>query len=117
MVHPRKSSDESQPPGKLDNKGTGAISDLADNCFSIWRDKEKERLVQKQTLGFMLSEKELEKLNDPDCLWCCDKQRNGDWEGRLGFWFHRASLQYLVASGHRPTHIVNLQNGKLVTAM
>lgn len=117
VVHPRKSSDESQPPGKLDNKGTGAISDLADNCFSIWRDKEKERLVQKQTLGFMLSEKELEKLNDPDCLWCCDKQRNGDWEGRLGFWFHRASLQYLVASGHRPTHIVNFQNGKLVTAM
>ena len=37
IVHPRKGADELQPPGKLDNKGTGAISDLADNCFTVWR--------------------------------------------------------------------------------
>jgi twinkle protein len=46
IYDPRKGLDESKPPGKLDSKGTGAISDLADNCFSIWRNKEKERLTQ-----------------------------------------------------------------------
>ena len=114
VVHPRKSQDESQPPGKLDNKGTGAITDLADNCFSIWRNKDKERLIQKQASGSVLTEKELEKINFPDCLWSCDKQRNGDWEGKLGFWFHSASLQYLASLGQRPTQTVNLCNGKLV---
>lgn len=106
VVHPRKGLDESHPPGKLDNKGTGAISDLADNCFSVWRNKEKERLTQKQTGGVKLVQKELEKLQNSDCLWACDKQRNGDWEGKFGFWFHRASLQYLDRPEQKPVRIV-----------
>ncbi|QMT61829.1 hypothetical protein [Legionella sp. PC997] len=44
IAHPRKGADESQPSGKLDNKGTGAISDLADNCYTVWRNKLKEEL-------------------------------------------------------------------------
>ena len=107
VVHPRKSLDESQPPGKLDNKGTGAITDLADNCFSIWRNKEKEHLSQRQAGGSVLTEKELEKLRSADCLWTCDKQRNGDWEGKLAFWFHSTSLQYLASSSHKPTQTVH----------
>lgn len=106
IVHPRKGLDESQPPGKLDNKGTGAISDLADNCFSVWRNKEKEHIIQKQASGSMLTSKELEKLNNSDCLWGCDKQRNGDWEGRFGFWFHSSSLQYLATSDQKPVRLV-----------
>lgn len=46
VIHPRKGANESTPPGKLDNKGTGALSDLADNCFTIWRNKDKEALKQ-----------------------------------------------------------------------
>ena len=110
VVHPRKSSDETTPPGKLDNKGTGAISDLADNCFSIWRNKEKELLIQKKENGVVVAEKELKKLDFPDCFWTCDKQRNGDWEGRLSFWFHAPSLQYLPASNHRPVRLVVYSN-------
>ncbi|MGM9454750.1 toprim domain-containing protein [Legionella bozemanae] len=106
VVHPRKSTDELQPPSKLDNKGTGAISDLADNCFTVWRNKEKEGIAQKQISGYTLSTKEQEKLDLPDCLWKCDKQRNGDWEGRLGFWFDKSTLQYLEASHHKPTRVV-----------
>lgn len=45
VVHPRKGADELRPPGKLDNKGTGAISDLADNCFTVCRNKYKEELL------------------------------------------------------------------------
>lgn len=75
VVYPRKGSDESQPPGKLDNKGTGAISDLADNCFTIWRNKYKEELLQCQASSVTLKPKELEYLKGADCKWCCDKQR------------------------------------------
>lgn len=114
VVHPRKGADESQPPGKLDNKGTGAISDLADNCFTVWRNKEKERLHQKLSSGSELTVKELEKLKSADCLWGCDKQRNGDWEGRLGFWFHSPSLQYMAAPNIRPIPVINYSRGVVV---
>lgn len=110
VVHPRKGADESQPPGKLDNKGTGAISDLADNCFTVWRNKEKEHLKQKQASGVSLTPKEQDKLNNSDCLWACDKQRNGDWEGKFGFWFHSSSLQYLSNPDQKPVRIVDYSN-------
>lgn len=107
VIHPRKSANESLPPGKLDNKGTGAISDLADNCFTIWRNKQKEDLKQMQQRGAAPTQKILEKLEQPDCLWCCDKQRNGDWEGKFGFAFHAASLQYLSNPDQKPLRIVD----------
>ena len=110
VVHPRKGADESQPPGKLDNKGTGAISDLADNCFTVWRNKEKEHLKQKQASGVGLTSKEQDKLKNSDCLWTCDKQRNGDWEGKFGFWFHSLSLQYLSNPDQKPVRIVDYSN-------
>ncbi|HAT1781230.1 TPA: toprim domain-containing protein [Legionella pneumophila] len=110
VIHPRKGANELLPPGKLDNKGTGAISDLADNCFTIWRNKEKENLKQIQSSGVELTAKELKKLNHSDCLWCCDKQRNGDWEGKFGFWFHAGSLQYLCKDTSKPIRMVEYSN-------
>ena len=109
VVHPRKGADESQPPSKLDIKGTGAISDLADNCFSVWRNKEKESLLRDQASGTVLTEKEIDKLKCSDCIWYCDKQRNsdGDGEGRFGFWFDHRSLQYLSAAHHKPKQLVH----------
>ena len=110
VVHPRKGADESRPPGKLDNKGTGAISDLADNCFTVWRNKYKEYLIQRQASGMPLAAKELDYLKGADCKWCCDKQRNGDWEGVFGFWFHGASLQYLTQPEQKPIRYVDYSN-------
>lgn len=115
VVHPRKGADESLPPGKLDNKGTGAISDLADNCFSIWRNKKKEELVQKQATGTNLTGDELKTIDASDCLWRCDKQRNGDWEGKFGFWFDPASLQYLSSPTHKPMRIVDYSKNNEIT--
>ncbi|WP_131781175.1 toprim domain-containing protein [Legionella gresilensis] len=106
VIHPRKTNDESQPPGKLDIKGTGAISDLADNCFSIWRNKKKEELIQAQSTGAKLDKAELEIVQASDCKLICTKQRNGDWEGSFGFWFHPASLQYLPKLTSKPTRVV-----------
>jgi twinkle protein len=110
VVHPRKGADETQPPGKLDNKGTGAITDLADNCFSIWRNKKKEELIRLRANGKTLSPEQLEKLNESDCCWICDKQRNGDWEGKIGLWFDPSSFQYLNHEHQKPFRFVEYSN-------
>jgi twinkle protein len=106
VVHPRKSENETLPPGKLDNKGTGAISDLADNCFTVWRNKAKEEIKRQQAQGVPLNPKQLEQLKFCDALWICDKQRNGEWEGRISLWFDPASCQYLNHEKQKPAQFV-----------
>lgn len=77
--HVRKGESEDKAPGKFDIKGAGAITDQVDNVFTVWRNKRAER----------------EQSGDPTAMLKCDKQRNGEWEGMLGFWFHPESMQYL----------------------
>ncbi|OGO90636.1 MAG: hypothetical protein A3F10_06925, partial [Coxiella sp. RIFCSPHIGHO2_12_FULL_42_15] len=76
VTHPRKSQDENYLPNKMDIKGTGSITDLADNVFTVWRNKNKS-------------------LGEPDAILQCDKQRNGEWEGKISLWFDSVSLHYL----------------------
>lgn len=107
VAHPRKSSDETQVPGKLDIKGSGIISDLADNCFTVWRNKAKEELAQLRANGIPLNQDQLKKLESVDAIWRCDKQRNGDWEGKLGLWFDPKSYQYRGDPKHKITQFVD----------
>ncbi|MFI4957451.1 MAG: toprim domain-containing protein [Gammaproteobacteria bacterium] len=106
IVHPRKSADETLSPGKLDMKGTGAVSDLADNCFSVWRNKAKEAAKHKQANGNSLNQNDQQALKIADCYWSCDKNRNGDHEGRFGLWFHQRSFQYLNHESQKPVQYV-----------
>lgn len=80
VAHSRKKQDETGAPGKMDIKGAGSIGDLADNLFSVWRNKKKET-------G--------ENPDGPDAILNCDKQRHGEWEGALTLAFDRESFQYL----------------------
>lgn len=93
IAHPRKGADEKQEPGKLDIKGSGSISDLADNCFSIWRNKEKEIAMHDAELTSRPPRATI--ASQADCIWSCDKQRNGDWEGKFALWFSRKAYHYL----------------------
>lgn len=95
--HIRKSGDEASVPGKFDLKGSGTISDQADNVMVVWRNKRKQFDVQ--------AGKEV-KEEIPDALVICEKQRNGEWEGKVGLWFHDASQQYLGAVRARPQEYV-----------
>ncbi len=108
VVHPRKASDEGRISCKMDMKGTGAISDLADNCFTVWRNKSKEEAVEK---ALKTDEGIPDDLRDkPDALLYCDKQRNGEWEGKTWLYFDRDSLQYLERSNEKPTPYVEFSN-------
>ncbi len=101
VAHPRKPQDEHKIPGKLDMKGTGSITDLADNCFSVWRNKLKEDEINR--MKGAPSDSLLEKF---DSLLACDKQRNGEWEGKFALWFHRDSFQYLENRHTKPRQYV-----------
>lgn len=91
--HVKKPADENHKPGKYDFKGTGAITDQVDNVIAVWRNKAKEK---NREAGKLVSDQE------PDALLICDKQRNGEWEGQIGLWFDRNSMQYVANAGDNP---------------
>ncbi len=104
VAHPRKAQDENTPPSKLDVKGVSGITDLADNCISVWRNKPKEDLINLEKGRGIPSAEDV--LSRHDCLFKCSKQRFGDWEGGIGLWFDKDSLQYLERYQQRPVPFV-----------
>lgn len=87
VVHLRK-PDERGPermPTRMDIKGSGAITDLVDNVLLLWRNKAKERDAA--------NGQEVDP-SKPDSVLICDKQRNGDWEGRIPLWYDIPSMRF-----------------------
>lgn len=97
VAHSRKARDENTPPGKMDVKGSGAITDQVDNVITVWRNKSKE--AAQQTGGSYMP-------SEPDTVLICDKQRNGEWEGRFSLWYEPASMQFLEYSGGTPMNMM-----------
>jgi twinkle protein len=64
----------------MDVKGSGALTDIVDNSFSVWRNKAKENQESSKIVA--------------DAIIKCDKQRNGDWEGAISLFYDLASYQY-----------------------
>jgi twinkle protein len=84
VAHSRKGQDESLQ-GKMDVKGSSEITDMADNVFVWWLNKKKY---------FARQEGDAYDESDPDAVMVCEKQRNGEWMGKVGLWFDEASLSY-----------------------
>jgi len=99
VAHSRKKADEYSPPGKMDVKGTGTITDQVDNVITVWRNKRKEAEIQE---GINKS------AHDPDALLICDKQRNGEWEGRIGLWFLPHALQFVENGLSGPMRLMDV---------
>lgn len=74
--HVRKASDENEIPNKFSLKGSGAITDLADNVLILWRNKAKEIAIARGEPD----------EGQPDFMLICDKNRHGAWEGRIPLW-------------------------------
>lgn len=91
--HIRKPANEDHKPTKYDYKGSGAITDQVDNVISVWRNKVKEKARED---GKTVSD------GEPDALLICDKQRHGEWEGKIGLWFHKDSMQYVGMANDEP---------------
>lgn len=95
--HVKKLADEAKTPDKMDVKGSGSITDQVDNLLLVWRNKPKERDAQagKKTAD-----------GEPDAMLICEKQRNGEWEGRVSLWYDRDSQQYVGSPGASPLNFV-----------
>ena len=85
VAHDKKPTDESVLPHKYMIAGSGDISNQVDNCFGVWRNKAKEHDLDANELK-------------EDALIICDKQRNGEYEGNVTLYFHKASFRYLGAA-------------------
>ncbi|WP_324030039.1 AAA family ATPase [Pantoea sp. JZ2] len=97
VTHARK-TDESVPTGKMDVKGTGALTDMPDNVMSVWRNIPREmaqRKLDKQGPQG-LDEKEKRALDMPPSIIRLLKQREGEgWIGDIGTTFDPRSHQFL----------------------
>lgn len=95
VLHIKKLKDEESIPNKFDIKGSGAIADLVDNIFIVWRNKKKENAMREH--GNIASD-------EPDAILIQEKQRHAE-EIDTGFyplWFDQRSMQYLESRHDMP---------------
>lgn len=110
VTHSRKGDSEEKPTGKMDVKGSGSITDLTDNLFIIWRNKVREKAIQKDQQGEELDDKERKALAAPASVLMLEKQRNGEgWEGGIQLYLDPASHQFLPTETASPfSYIANM---------
>lgn len=91
--HSRKLPDENQVPTRYDSKGSGSVMDQTDQALSIWRNKPKEYRIARG-----------EADDGVDAILVCDKNRHGEWEGRVGLFFNKQGQFYGEHEGWRPRY-------------
>jgi twinkle protein len=102
VTHCRKpaSGDESKPPTKYELRGSAAISDQCHNVVTVWANKPKQ---QELSQGNML------KSGEPDAMVTVEKQRNGQWEGRIRLWFDEPSLRFVNEAGPAEPYVLGVE--------
>lgn len=105
VAHMRKRDDERRISGKLDIKGSGALTDMADTVLIVWRNKGKEDEARKAEQRGQEPPEDL--FGKPDAVIRCEKQRNGEDEPFAPLWFCRESHQFLDGPRSRPRKYVD----------
>jgi twinkle protein len=97
VCHARKGADEYTPPGKMDVKGTGAITDMADNVFCVHRNKAKERDVYRLASNEKINYTKEDLEGQYDAFLMCAKHREdgADSEGMWGLYFDKSRQLYI----------------------
>ncbi len=89
ITHCRKpQTGEERPPSKYDLRGSAAISDQCPNVITVWANKAKAAKLETNPHDMALQA-------EPDALVSVEKQRNGEFEGRVKLWFHKPSLRFM----------------------
>lgn len=111
--HIRKGSTEHDQPGKMDIKGSGAITDLASTVLVVWRNKAKEaKRLKAEADGVPMTDEDLLR---PDVRLVCSKQRNyggaGNGEPSISLWWEGGAYHYLAKPDHIPRPLLPRQFG------
>lgn len=96
VAHSNKEGGSNAMPTEGGVKGSSGITAHPHNVMGIWRNKAKEIAIERQMNNERLSKEESDLLNQPDCYWVWDKQREGDgWVGRIPLGFDPDSKQFV----------------------
>jgi twinkle protein len=103
VAHGRKPFDERVRMTKYEIRGTGHISDKADNVIIMSRNIERERALKNNP-----TEDQIERYkNQPDAWLTVDKQRHGTGElGDLWLFYNTDSTSYCTRPNCAPVHIL-----------
>lgn len=104
VCHNRKSSGQQAGEDQYAVKGASEITDMADNVFGVWRNRDKERKRQE-------GDESDDLAKQPDTVITVSKQRHGEWEGRILLWFHKGTLQYVGENTRRTIPFLKVFGG------
>lgn len=110
IAHARKSKDEGDKPGKMDVRGAGGITDIADNVYTVWRNKPKEAKRNDCFRKHVPVPYDLE--DQPDCIVECVKSREqgGDAENQYYLWYDYKTNQYMDGNKTVSRYVVDVVN-------
>lgn len=97
VAHSRKGERGQGAPETEDIKGAMEIGANAFNIMTVWRNRKHEEQVQAATNDMDRGE----LLRQPGVILNVAKQRNGDFEGKIGLWFDQETYQYHCTSDWR----------------
>jgi twinkle protein len=90
VAHSRKADKDRGVPETEDIKGAMEIGANAFNIVTVWRNRKLEDQIKAAK-----TDEERKTLSDkPTVIMNIAKQRNGDFEGKVGLWFDQANYQY-----------------------
>lgn len=87
-------------PKKTDIKGASSITDLVDNVFLIYRNGQKEAVIDGKV---QVKQADYDRIVlEPDVYMEITKQRHGEFEGAFGLWKAHDCPQFLENRGGQP---------------
>jgi len=105
VAHPRKGLSEAEIPGKMDIAGSGSISNMADNVFSVWRNKLKWEYYDLYESGDSLPKnmtiEQVMKMMD-GLLFCSKCREDPEAEKKYSFYYLSGCMQYHDVKGTPP---------------
>jgi twinkle protein len=107
LAHSRKKFNEHEEVGKLDIKGSGGTTDLADIVLLLHRNKKKERsMLDRSMFAGLPIEEQVRLQASPDAYLTCEKNRHGEIEPRMSLWFDKLSHQFTESERGSPRRYV-----------
>lgn len=93
VAHARKGGAQAGAPETEDIKGAMEIGANAFNIVTVWRNRSLEDEIRKLEMQNLIDQ--AEKLKEtPGVILNVAKQRNGDFEGKIGLWFDTNTYRY-----------------------
>lgn len=94
VAHARKGDKDRGSPGTEDIKGPMEIGANAFNILSVWRNRKLDDHIKAEKDDA----RRAELAQKPTVIVNVAKQRNGDFEGKVGLWFDQESYRYHATS-------------------